>query len=103
TYKVIALVYSRKLLADISIDDIELVEFPRSRKSYFNRLWYEYIVFRTLFKANDVAFWLSLNDITPRLNSINQAVYCHNPSPFRKPELTDLVNQPSLFFFSIFY
>ena len=46
---------------------------------------------------------MSLHDITPSLKNVAQAVYCHNPSPFQKVKLSDLFDQPKLFFFTIFY
>jgi glycosyltransferase involved in cell wall biosynthesis len=102
-YKVIALVHKKDLFIKEEYVNIEFVEFPKSRKSYIYRLHYEYVYFKRFAKQNRVSFWLSLHDITPSIGNIPQAVYCHNPSPFNKINLSDIYIQPTIFFFRLFY
>jgi hypothetical protein len=81
-YNFIALVHKKELFNKNEYKNIQFIEFPKSRTSYLYRLYYEYFHFKLLAKKYDVFFWLSLHDITPNVGNINQAVYCHNPSPF---------------------
>lgn len=103
-YNIVALVHKTSIFRSENFEHIRFIEFPKAKSSYFNRLWLEYFQFNKFAKEQEVDYWLSLHDITPTLNrKIKQTVYCHNPSPFRKPAIRDLLYQPSLFFFSIFY
>lgn len=102
-YKVIALVHKKTLFDVIVYSNIDFIEFPKSRKSYFYRLYYEFIYFKKLAKEKDASFWLSLHDITPSIGRIPQAVYCHNPSPFNTVNFKDIYVQPTQFFFRLFY
>lgn len=102
-FKFIALVHKKELFDQNIYSNIDFVEFPKSRKSYFYRLYYEYIYFKKFARNNDVSFWLSLHDITPSIGKVPQAVYCHNPSPFNTVNLKDLYIQPTQFFFRLFY
>lgn len=102
-YKFIALVHKKELFDSNFYSNIDFVEFPKSRKSYFYRLYYEYIYFKKFAKNNNVSFWLSLHDMTPSVGKIPQAVYCHNPSPFNRVNIKDIYIQPTQFFFRLFY
>lgn len=102
-HRIIALVHKSNLFDRKKYSKIEFVEFPKSRKSYFLRLYYEYFYFEKFSKIQKVNYWLSLHDITPNLKNIKQAVYCHNPSPFNSINLSDLLIQPTQFFFRLFY
>jgi len=102
-YQIIALV-NKKILFDHSIySNIKFIEFPKSRKTYLIRLYYEYFYFKVLAKKLNPTLWLSLHDITPNIGNITQAVYCHNPSIFNKLNLSDLFIQPKQFYFRLFY
>jgi glycosyltransferase involved in cell wall biosynthesis len=102
-YLFVALVHKIDLFDKNEFSNIEFIEFPKSRKSYIFRLYYEYFYFRKVAKRNNVSFWLSLHDMTPNIGNIPQAVYCHNPSPFNSVNFSDLLIQPTQFFFSLFY
>jgi len=102
-YEICALVHRKDLFDLDDFANVSFVEFPKSRTSYFYRLYYEYFHFKHFAKRNNVAFWLSLHDVTPRLTGVKQAVYCHNPSPFRKVDLKNLWVNPVEFFFTLFY
>lgn len=101
--KVVALVHDVSLFKTVDFANIELIEFPKSRKSYFYRLYFEYFYFRRIAKEKKVSFWLSLHDITPNVTTVPQAVYCHNPSPFNTINYRDIYIQPTQFFFRLFY
>ena len=102
-YNIIALVHKKDIIDCEKYQNIQFIEFPKSRKSYFYRLYYEYFYFRKFALYHKVDFWFSLHDITPNVGKIPQAVYCHNPSPFNSTNLSDLIVQPTQFFFSLFY
>ncbi|WP_016991194.1 glycosyltransferase, partial [Flavobacterium sp. ACAM 123] len=102
-YKVVALIHKKEILDILKYPNIEFIEFPKSRTSYFYRLYYEYFYFKKIAKDYNVDFWLSLHDMTPNVGGIPQAVYCHNPSPFNSVNFSDLLVQPTQFFFSLFY
>ncbi|MDP5158292.1 MAG: glycosyltransferase [Flaviramulus sp.] len=102
-YHFIALVHKKELFSKKEYKNIQLVEYPKSRTSYLYRLYYEYFHFKSVAKKYDVFFWLSLHDITPNVGNTNQAVYCHNPSPFNKLNIKDISIQPTQFFFTLFY
>ena len=61
---------------------IKFVEFPKAKKSWLIRCWYEYYYFNKLSKQLKPYLWLSLHDMTPNVESERLAVYCHNPTPF---------------------
>ena len=102
-YEIIALVHDKKLLPVDELSAIKFMEFPKSRKSYFNRLYLEYYYFKKLSKKIKPYLWFSLHDITPNVAADRQVVYCHNPTPFNKIMVKDLFFQPVIFFFSLFY
>lgn len=102
-YELIALVHKIDLFNGNDLNNINFLEFPNSRKSYFLRLYFEYYYFKKLSKKWKPYLWFSLHDITPNVTADIRAVYCHNPAPFKRVLLSDLFFQPVLFFFSIFY
>lgn len=99
-YKIIALVHDTKLL---KIKNIEYVEYTKSRKSWFYRIYYEYIHFNFLSRRIKPHLWLSLHDITPNVTADIQAVYCHNASPFYSFSFHALKYNYQVALFSLFY
>lgn len=102
-YEFVALVHKKKMFENSVYKKVSFVEFPKSRTSYFYRLYYEYFYFNKFAKKNKIDFWFSLHDISPNVGRIPQAVYCHNPSPFKVISLNDLFVQPIVFMFNLFY
>ncbi len=102
-FEFMALVHKKSLFDKSAYKKVTFVEFPKSRKSYLYRLYYEYFYFKKIAKQNKIDFWFSLHDISPNVGSIPQAVYCHNPSPFKEISLIDLAVQPTIFLFNLFY
>jgi len=103
SYVIVVLVHKIKLFESGLYPNIKFIAFPKSRTSYFNRLYYEYFYFKKIAKEYHADFWLSLHDITPNVGNITQAVYCHNASPFNTVKFSDFLIQPTQFFFSLFY
>ncbi len=85
-YRIIALVNKRELF---DFANIEYLEFPKSKKSWLNRLFYEYYYFRKLSEQYRPELWLSLHDMTPNVSAKRLAVYCHNASAFYKLSLKE--------------
>lgn len=89
TYHIIAFVHKKELFRRFS-NKIEIIELPNSRKSYFTRLWYEYIYFYLYSRKRQISIWISMHDITPTVRAERRYTYCHNPSPFLKFEAKNL-------------
>jgi glycosyltransferase involved in cell wall biosynthesis len=99
----VVLVHKKSLFDQLSYKKVSFEEFPKSRKSYLYRLFYEYYYFKKFVKKEKIDFWFSLHDISPNVGVIPQAVYCHNPSPFKDFNFKDLFVQPAIFMFNLFY
>ncbi|GHB59268.1 glycosyltransferase [Persicitalea jodogahamensis] len=103
-YKILLLAHNRQLFSRNEFNNIQILEFPKSRKSWLFRIYYEYFYFNRFAKIEKVSFWLSLHDTSPTLpQSVKQFVYCHNPGIFYKATLSDLVYDKTLVLFSLFY
>lgn len=98
-WDVIVLVNNASL---IETSGVTLLEFPLAKRSWLIRLYYEWWYFRKLSKNIKPDIWLSLHDITARVNA-PQAVYCHNPAPFYKITLREAWLEPTLLLFNLFY
>ncbi len=92
---------NNKKLIDESRPDF--LEFPKSKKSWFFRLYYEYIYFYFFSKKLKPDLWLSLHDISPNVSAKKRMVYCHNPSPFYCISIKESFLSPSFLFFNFFY
>ena len=101
SYTVVALVHSKSITP--LTKNIEYIEFPQSIKSYLYRFYYEYFYFYKLSKKMDPHLWLSLHDISPRVNATIKAVYCHNPAPFYKVSLKEFLLDKKFALFSWLY
>jgi glycosyltransferase involved in cell wall biosynthesis len=99
-YQIIALVHKKQLF---DVDHIEYYEFPRSTKSWFFRIYYEYVYFKKLSEKLKPYLWLSFHDMTPNIKSEIQAVYCHNSSPFYNCSFKDVFLNFNFFLFTLFY
>lgn len=83
-WEIIAFVNHKGILGDSRVVEIE---FPHAKKNWLIRLWYEWILFRKYSIQLKPDVWLSLHDITPRVITKRQYVYCHNPTPFCHEEI----------------
>ena len=98
--KIIALVHNQDQYK--KYDNVEYIAFPKSRKSYFFRLYYEYVGFYKFSKKIKPDYWFSMHDATPNVIAGKRFVYCHNSFPFYKTGLKDLFIQPGIFMLSLF-
>ncbi len=99
-YRIIALVNRKDLF---SFSNIEYLEFPNSKRSWINRIYYEYFYFYKLSKKMNPLLWLSLHDMTPNVIADRLAVYCHNASSFYRIKFSDLLVDPKFVLFNFFY
>ena len=102
-YEIIALVHCKKLFEKAGLINIKFLEFPKAKKNWIIRCWYEYYYFNKLSKQLKPYLWLSLHDVTPNVESERLAVYCHNPTPFFKMKFRDIKYDKKLYLFSKFY
>lgn len=86
-YRLTAFVHKKELFRAYE-DLVQLIELPASRQHYLLRLYYEYVYFMQYSKKHDIALWLSLHDITPKVKADQLYTYCHNPSPFFAKDLS---------------
>ncbi len=86
-YDIIVLVNSVNRMP--TLQGVKFIEYPKAKQHYIYRLYYEYIYFRKLSKKLKPKLWLSLHDMSPRVEVEIQAVYMHNTIPFHKPKLID--------------
>ncbi len=101
-YHVIAFVHKKKLFSEFE-NNVEIIEKPKSRKSYFIRMYYEYMYFNAYSKKNNIHAWISMHDMTPNVKADKIYTYCHNSTPFYKPDMKTLYYSPKVFAFSYFY
>jgi glycosyltransferase involved in cell wall biosynthesis len=99
-WEIIALVHDQKL---VDQPRVRFIEIPDAKRSWLRRLYHEWIDFRRLSRELEPDLWLSLHDITPRVITRRQAVYCHNPSPFYQLPLREAWLEPKLWLFNNFY
>lgn len=81
--ELIALVHRRELFQEF-YGNVTLIEFPKSKKSWLLRCYYEYVYFKKISRRLKPDIWISMHDMTPNVNAKKKVVYCHNPSPFFK-------------------
>ncbi len=82
---------------------VKRINFSGPKKSWFVRLYYEYVVFRRISKILKPDVWFSLHDITPNVYAARKFVYCHNPAPFYKLSLKEIWLDPKFFIFNKLY
>lgn len=101
-YRVIALVNKKSLFVENN-SLIEYIEIPKAKKSWINRLKFEYFDSFKLSKELNPFLWLSLHDITPHVKSEILVTYCHNSTPFHKTSFRELQFSYKVFLFTLFY
>jgi glycosyltransferase involved in cell wall biosynthesis len=99
-FELIALVNNPDLINE---PRVSLISLSSAKKSWFHRLYYEWIVFKHISSKLKPALWLSLHDITPRVSATRQVVYCHNPSPFYRISLREALQDPKFLLFNQLY
>ena len=93
-FRVIAVVHDKQLAYYPNITYIE-TRWPK--KSWINRLWFEYVsLYQVSKEIGDVYLWFSLHDTSPRVKAKYQAVYCHNALFDYRWKAKDLMFAPKM-------
>lgn len=101
-YEFFFLVHNRNMFSNYS--DVCFIEFPKSKKNWLYRLYYEYFYFNRVSRRLKPYLWLSLHDTTPTVKAEVRAVYMHNAMPFYKGRITTLLrNDVVVALFALFY
>tara|TARA_R110002012_G_scaffold66614_1_gene174115 strand:- start:198785 stop:199888 length:1104 start_codon:yes stop_codon:yes gene_type:complete len=98
--RILALVHKKELF---NYPNIEYIEFPKSKNSWFYRIYYEYFHFKKLSKIIVPDYWISMHDMTPNVKCENLYVYCHNATPYYWPSLKDWRYGSRASLFSLLY
>lgn len=98
--RVIALVCDENLF---KYPNIEYIAFPKAKKSWITRLYYEYIYFNKLSKIIRPDVWLSLHDVSPNVLAKKRFVYFHHPTLFYKSSFKDWKFDYKIGVFSLLY
>lgn len=101
--KIYALVHDASKFSFDFVQDIDFIEFPKSKKYWSYRLYYEYVYFKKLSRQLRADVWFSLHDVTPNVRCRKQFVYCHNPNIFYKPSSKDWLMEYKVGVFHYFY
>lgn len=89
--------------ARVRVEGIRYIERPEIKSSWSARLWFEYIECRRLSRELAADFWLAMHDMTPRVVTPHQAVYCHNAMCFYQLPWREAVLDPKMLLFSKLY
>ncbi len=98
--KVVALVHEK---SKFSYPNIEYIEFPKAKKSWLIRLYYEFFYFKKISKKIHTDVWFSLHDVSPNVICDKQFVYFHHPTIFYKSSFKDWKFDYKIGIFSILY
>ena len=98
--RVIALVCDENLF---KYPNIEYIAFPKAKKSWIARFYYEYIYFNKLSKIIRPDVWLSLHDVSPNVKAKKRFVYFHHPTLFYKSSFKDWKFDYKIGVFSLLY
>ncbi len=99
-YTLTALVHRSELF---DVPGVEYLEFPQVKSSWLRRLRFEYIECRALSVRLQPHLWLSMHDITPSVTARTRAVYCHNPAPFYRMPLGEVMLDRTFTLFRLLY
>ena len=99
-YEIVALV-ARRGLFDIA--GVTYLEYPRIMHSYLARVRFEYWSSKEISVRLKPKLWLSMHDMTPNVSAEVRAVYCHNPSPFYRPTISEFFLDRRFGLFTLFY
>lgn len=101
-YSLVLFVHRKELFREYE-QVAEIIELPKSRKSYIFRIYYEYVYFYKYSKKRNIDYWISMHDITPNVKAKYLYTYCHQPTPFYKPSRIDWKFAKKICLFAMFY
>lgn len=71
-----------------SKDNIQVLNFPKTKKSWAHRLYFDYVIAPKLVKDYHIDKILSLQNVTIPYTSVHQILYVHQPLPFTSHRYT---------------
>lgn len=80
-----------------------IIQISWAKKSWLLRLYVEFFLFKKISLRFKPEIWLSLHDITPNVVAKRRVVYCHNPSPFYRATLKDVILDAKFLIFNFLY
>ncbi|MFY7811053.1 MAG: glycosyltransferase, partial [Flavobacterium sp.] len=83
--------------------NINYILLPLSKKSWFLRIYYEFVYFYFFSKNKNIDIWISLHDISPNIKAQKKFTYFHNAIPFYKAQKLDWLYDFKIALFSKFY
>ena len=98
--EVLALVHKKELC---SFSNITYIEVPWAKNNWIYRIFFEFFYLKKNSRKIKPYLWFSLHDTSPNVKAAKRVVYCHNPTPFYVPKMSDLWCNYKEFFFSLFY
>jgi glycosyltransferase involved in cell wall biosynthesis len=98
--KVIALVNDA---SKFNYPNIEYIAFPKSKKKWLYRIYYEYFYFKKLSQKIQPNIWFSLHDMSPNVIADKRIVYCHNPGILYNATFKDWKFDYKTGLFTLFY
>lgn len=101
--ELICLVHDKRLFPGFESNDIQWLEFPEIKQSWFSRINFEYFYSKKLNNKLQADIWFSLHDMSANVFNCKQFVYCHNPSPFFKGRYVDYKYDKKFWLFTLFY
>lgn len=103
-FKVLLLVNNQELFRDYwGLKNVEIKEYKMPKKSYLNRLFFEWVTCKSLSNKIKPFLWFALHDITPNVTATKRVVYCHNPSPFYSISFKDILFDKVFFLHTLVY
>lgn len=102
-FNAIAIVNNKSKTDLIRSTNIKYLQVPKTKKSWVNRLLFEYVFSMPISKRLDADIWLSLHDITPNVLTKKRYVYCHNIAPFYDFNFSDVKLDFKFSLFVLFY
>ncbi|WP_316674368.1 glycosyltransferase [uncultured Tolumonas sp.] len=101
--KILCLVNSKEFFLHLNLKYIKFMSFPKVKKRWVNRVFFEYVLSYILSRRMLPDVWFCMHDISANVIANKRFVYCHNPSPFYRFKLKDIIYEPKLVVFSLFY
>lgn len=101
-YDVVLFVHKIELFKKY-MNHFDIIEIPKSRENWFNRIYFEYFYFKKYSKKNSVYIWISIHDMTPNVKCEHMVTYCHNATPFYDVDRDTWRLDKKVYLFSKFY
>ena len=99
-WRIVVLAHDASLIAT---PGVEVIAFPDTKSRWLRRILLEWHGLRPLSRELGADLWLCMHDMTARVDTRRQAVYCHNPAPFSRVTLLQAWLDPTWCAFALFY